>query len=507
MNRLATLFRFLAKAIPPALIGGLSVFAFAPFDVWPLLLVSLTLLFGLIDVAKRPRQAALIGWSWGFGYFASTIHWIYISLHTYGDMPAVLAVLAVMGLAGFLGLYPALIGWCAKRLAGQSRAALLLAALPAAWLIGEWLRGWLLTGFPWAAIGYSQIPDGPLAGFAPLLGIYGVSGILAWFAGVAGWLMGRSLARRDLWAVAAVCLICVAGWGLKQVSWTQPSGQPIKVALLQGAIPQNRKWGMDDLIYNLRVYYQLVHEARADLIVLPETAFPIFLHEVPADYLDTLLTLADKQHAALIAGAPRLDAKSQRYYNGAVLLTDPARPANYKAHLVPFGEYVPLRPLFAWVYDDLLHMPLADFTPGAAVQKPLHVRDQRIAANICYEDVFGEEILPNARQATILLNLSNLAWFDGSVALAQHGQISQARAIETGRPMLRATNSGTTAAIDPHGHYLARLPERKLGILDATVQGQTGETPYMRVGNLLAVVLGALGLFAAYRLRRHSESC
>ncbi|GLR13876.1 apolipoprotein N-acyltransferase [Chitinimonas prasina] len=505
MSRLTTAARLLGRALPPALIGGIAVFGFAPFSFWPLLPLSLALLFGLIDVAPTPRRAAYIGWAWGLGYFTGTIHWIFISLHTYGGMPAPLAALAVLLLAAFLALYPALTAWAGKRLAGQSRAALLLCLLPALWLLAEWLRGWVFTGFPWAAVGYSQIPDGPLAGYAPLIGIYGVSGLIALVGGIAAWLMGRRFDRVDGLALAGVLLLGGLGYGLKQVAWTEPSGKPLKVALLQGAIPQNRKWGAEDLAYNLDTYYQLVGKAKADLIVMPETAFPIFLHDMDGyfpEVLDGMLAHVASQQAALIGGVPRLDVRSQRYYNGAVLLSDPERPANYKAHLVPFGEYVPMRPLLAWVYDNLLNMPLADFSSGGPQQAPLKVRDQRIAAHICYEDVFGEELLPNARQATILLNLSNLAWFDGSVALAQHGQISQARALETGRPMLRATNSGTTAAITPDGHYQARLPERIEGTLYAMVQGMQGNTPYLLWGNTAALLLAALGLGMGWWWRR-----
>ncbi|HEY9100496.1 apolipoprotein N-acyltransferase [Chitinimonas sp.] len=507
MSRVRAATRLLAGLLPPFLIGAAAVFGFAPYGVWPLLLLSLALLFGLVDVAATPRKAAVIAWAWGLGYFTGTIHWIYISLHTYGGMPALLAGLAVLGLAAFLGLYPAVVAWGARRWAGTVRAALLLVALPACWLLGEWLRGWLFTGFPWASVGYSQVPSGPLAGYVPILGIYGVGGLLALLAGMLAWLVGRPLDRAAALVLGAGLLLCLVGYPLGQIEWTQASGKPLKVALLQGAIPQNRKWGMEDLLYNLDTYYRLVRDAKAELIVLPETAFPIFLHDMDQyypDYLAAMLAMAKKQDAALIAGAPRLDAQSQRYYNGAVLLSDPRRPANYKAHLVPFGEFVPMRPLVAWIYDNILQMPLADFSSGGPVQTPLNVRDQRIAANICYEDVFGEELLPNARQATLLLNLSNLAWFDGSAALAQHGQISQARAMETGRPMLRATNSGTTAAIDAHGRYLAKLPERVEGVLYATVQGRTGETPYLRWGNVAALILAGAGLvLARWMARRH----
>jgi apolipoprotein N-acyltransferase len=228
----------------------------------------------------------------------------------------------------------------------------------------------------------------------------------------------------------------------------------------------------------------------------------MFLQDLPQDYLGDLIEMSNQKHAALIIGAPREDAKTKRYYNGAILLTDPQRASNYKAHLVPFGEYVPLHPLFGWVYDDLLHIPYNDFTPGANTQTPLVVRDQRIAANICYEDIFGEELIPNARNATILLNMSNLAWFDGSVALAQHGQIAQTRAIELGRPVLLATNSGTTALVNTDGRYQGTLPEGVQGILNVTVQGYEGTTPYMLWGNWLVIGLAVVGLIGGVLMRR-----
>ncbi|MBV8466035.1 MAG: apolipoprotein N-acyltransferase [Burkholderiales bacterium] len=497
--------RALARMVPSALLGAVTLFAFAPFGLWPILPVSLALAFGMIEVAPSQRRAVAQGWAWGFGFFLANVHWIYIALHTFGDLPAPLAVLAVAALAAFLALYPALATWAARRLSGESRAALLLCALPACWMLSEWLRGWVFTGFPWAAIGYSQIPGGPLAGFAPVLGIYGVGGMLAALSGFLAWLMGRHLDRRTAYGFALAAAVCIGGVVLQRVQWTRPAGKPLKVALLQGAIPQNRKWGYEDLRYNLQVYYDQVHQADADLIVTPETAFPIFLHEVPADYLDDLIADANQKHAALIIGAPTLNAKSKNYYNGAVLVTDPKRPANYKSHLVPFGEYVPLHPIFGWVYENLLHIPYNDFTPGGQTQAPLPVRDQRVAADICYEDIFGEELIGNASHATILLNMSNLAWFDGSVALAQHGQIAQARALELGRPALLATNSGTTAIVAPNGRYQATLPERMPAILTGTVQGYDGNTPYMVWSNWAAVIL-ALGVLAgSVQLRRRDR--
>jgi apolipoprotein N-acyltransferase len=507
--------------LPPALLGGITLFAFAPFSYWSLALISLALAFAMVGMADSPRRAASLAWSYGLGYFIAATHWIYISLHDYGGLPAPAAVLAVLALAAFLALYPALAAWAATRLAGGRRHRLLLLTLPACWLISEWLRGWVLTGFPWEAIGYSQIPDGPLAAYAPVLGIYGVGGMVAWLAGAAAWLLGRRPTQRDIAVAALAAVLLLGGWALRAVQWTHPVGQPLRVALLQGAIPQNQKWGWDDLLFNIRTYYQLLHRAEGDLIVMPETAFPIFLQEGPGYYLDpaagkaaerrfptldqgvldAMLTEATSKHAALISGVPRFSRDGLHYLNGAVLLSDPARPGNYKSHLVPFGEYVPVRWAIGWIYN-ILQMPLDDFTPDQPDQPPLRVADQRIAANICYEDIFGEELLPGARQATILLNLSNLAWFDGSVALAQHGQIAQARSLETGRPAMLATNTGTTAIVGPNGQYLARLPERRALVLQARVQGYAGTTPYMYWGNLPALLLALFLVAMAGFLRR-----
>ncbi|WP_374347835.1 apolipoprotein N-acyltransferase [Chitinimonas sp.] len=517
MRRLERFASWLMVILPPALLGAMTLFAFAPFALWPLALVSLTLFFGLVDTASDSRRAALVGWGYGIGYFAAATHWIYISLHDFGGLPAVVSVLVLTLLAAFLALYPALAAWGARRLAGRQRAALLLLALPCCWLLTEWLRGWLLTGFPWSSIGYTQIPDGPLAGFAPVVGIYGVGGLLAWLAGALAWLVGRRVDRGSALAMLAGTVIVSGGLLLRPISWTAPKGNPLRVALLQGGIPQNQKWGNDDLVFNLRTYAALLKEAQGDLLLMPETALPIFLHEAPGyftdpelgrqaearypvlpdDYLEHLIGMARAKGAALISGAPRFTRDGRHYLNGAVLLTGAGWPSYYKSHLVPFGEYVPLRGLIGGLYA-YFDMPLDDFSAGAPVQPPLRVRDQRIATNICYEDIFGEELLANAANATILFNLSNLAWFDGSVALAQHGQIAQARSLETGRPSLLVTKTGTTAVVDPRGHYQAKLPERVQAVLSASVQGYDGTTPYMRLGNWPAVLLGALGAVFAF---------
>lgn len=443
----------------------------------------------------------LFGLVYGTAYFLGTVHWLYIALHTFGGMPAILAAIAILGLTTFLGLYPALAAGAAYRLcASRQRGLALWLILPAVWALMEWVRGWLFTGFPWAVSGYSQIPDAPLAGFAPLIGVYGIGWLLAITAGGLVWLLQDwqqfGVKRRQAVAIGGVLVTWVGGVALVDIAWTQPVGQPIKVNLLQGNIAQDMKWEADALVPTLRTYYRMVEAADhdADLIVLPETAFPLFLHEIPAEYIASLEAAARSKNAGLLIGLPLLDTKRNDYYNAAVLLSDPKRPSYAKSHLVPFGEYVPLKPIFGWAYTTILKMPLAGFTPGGQRQAPMQIKGQRIAPHICYEDLFGEELLDNARDANILLNLSNLAWYDPSIALAQHGQIAQTRALETGRTILRSTNSGTTAIINPRGHYLARLPERVEGNLSGMAQGYAGVTPYMRWGNTLFLLLSCLAL-------------
>lgn len=488
-------------------LAGSTVFlAFAPFAWWWVAPLSLAVLFHLQSQADTGRAAASLGWAYGLGYFLATIHWIYIALHRFGGMPSVLAASSVLLLAAFLALYPALAAAAAWRLSRGCRPALLWLALPGCWALSEWVRSWLFTGFPWASIGYSQIPEGPLAAYAPLLGIYGVGWLLAISSAalcqLALFWRTRMLKPRLLGGM--LCMLALWGLGpwLSHTRWTHPDGPPLQVSLLQGGIAQDQKWDEATLLATLSAYQALVAQAEGDLVVLPETALPLFLHEIPPDYLDKLRTLLQRKSASLIMGVPRVDDNGRDYHNAAIVLDHPPPNSYQKSHLVPFGEFIPFKVLLGWVYTNVLHMPLADFSAGPASQPPLRIKGQTIAVNICYEDIFGEELLPGARQAGLLLNLSNLAWFDGSIALAQHGQIAQARALETGRTVLRATNSGTTAIIAPNGQYLARLPEGRPGVLTGTAQGYAGETPYMRWGNGAFLLLSGLALTLAWQAGR-----
>ncbi|MDP1956895.1 MAG: apolipoprotein N-acyltransferase, partial [Rhodocyclaceae bacterium] len=374
------------------------------------------------------------------------------------------------------------------------RNALLFAGL---WMLAEWLRGVLLTGFPWLALGYSQTPPSPLAGFAPVLGSYGI-GLLAALIAAA---LAFGLRRRGAWLL--ILALFGSGALLRGMDWTQPVGAPVSVSLLQGNIPQSLKWTPERLPLSIETYTRLALENPAALTVLPETALPLFFHEVPREVLQALT-----QHGDVLVGMA-VRHREGGYVNGAIAIQKDAVPpaptlqSYAKQHLVPFGEYVP--PGFAWFFG-LVNIPMSDFSAGPARQAPLAIAGQQIAANICYEDLFGEEIIRSLPAATLLINLSNTAWFGDSLAQPQHLQIARLRALETGRMMLRATNTGITAAIAPDGRVLAALPAFTAGALQIEAQGFTGLTPYSRWGNALALLLAICAclpaLIQAYRQRR-----
>ena len=490
--------------------GALHVFAFAPFDIWPLQIAVLMLLFFLLQSSPSVKAHALTGLAFGFGWYAFGVSWLFISMHRFGGMPGWLAALAVAALAlllgAFIALTMALAAWLRARFY-LSKSVMLLLVLPVMLALADWLRGWVFTGFPWIVTGYAHT-DSPLAGFAPVLGVYGLGWLAALIAGALSLalLQQRTQQRRRLSLhLLLPVIVLLAGSGLNTIAWTVPSGAPISVRLLQGNVPQDMKFDIDRINDTLALYHDLMLADPADLIVTPETAIPLLSRFLPNDYLPRLQAYASGSGSHLALGIPMSDSP-ENYANSMIGLTPTATPYRYdKHHLVPFGEFIP--PGFRW-FVNLMHIPLGDFTRGAAVQVPLQVRDQRVLPNICYEDLFGEQIAAQLRTdapATILLNLSNIAWFGDSIALPQHLQISRMRARETGRPMLRATNTGTTAVIDAHGVVTTQLKPYTRAALNATVQGYQGMTPYTLFGNALMLCIGGLILVAAVFLRRETR--
>ncbi|MCP5268130.1 MAG: apolipoprotein N-acyltransferase [Zoogloeaceae bacterium] len=473
------------------LLGAGSVFSFAPFDLFPLAWLTLAGLFWLLGSVSRARAAAAIGFAFGLGWFGLGTSWVYVSLSMFGGLPPPIAAVATVLFCAVLALYPAAAaGLYVRWRQGKANAvtdALLFAAL---WVLAEWVRGWLFTGFPWLALGYSQTSPSPLAGYAPLTGVLGVSFASACLAALL-----VSFARtRSLRALGLAVALLAAGQGLAGIAWTQPFGAPIKVALLQGNVPQDLKWRPEKLSDSLRIYGALMREHPATLTVLPETAIPTFLSQLPRPYLESLLEHAQAQQGDVLFGIAAGDGEN--YANAAVSIGHSPTQLYYKSHLVPFGEFVP--PGFGW-FLDMMQIPMSSFTPGPDRQPPMEIAGQKIAINICYEDVFGGEIIRALPQATILVNLSNTAWFGDSLAQPQHLQIARMRALETGRPMLRATNTGMTAVVGADGKVQAVLPPFTRDALVAEVQGFAGSTPYVRWGNW-AIIAAMLLLLAGVRL-------
>jgi len=488
--------RPLVRTALSALLGVAHALAFAPFQLPWLQWLALAGLFALALPIARPRDAALAGFAFGLGWFGLGVSWVYVSMHVYGEMPALLAAAATAAFCAFLALYPALALWLGTRLAtGTTRRALL--ALPAAWAGAEWLRGVLLTGFPWLASGYAH-SDGPLAGYAPVAGVLGTTLVAALIAGSLASMLRLRSTRALVPAMFAVALL-VGGQALRAIEWTQPEGKPLRVRLLQGNVPQNLKFADGGMKLSEDAYLPLLRNpAQVDLVVLPESVLPLPLSYLPMATTDALAEVA-RHGVGLIFGI-FIEEPRGLYYNSAVGLSPDGRPLQRysKHHLVPFGEFIPWG--FRW-FVDLMNMPIGDQQQGSEYQPPMQLGGQRIAVNICYEDLFGTEIRQAwrdpAQSPTLLLNLSNLGWFDNSLALPQHLQISRLRALETGRPVLRATNTGATAVIDARGEVIAALPYLTRGVLTAEVQGRSGSTPYLRFGDAPALGAIVLGLVTA----------
>ena len=474
--------------------GILTVAGFAPFNLYPLSILGLTLLFWQWHAATSARAAFLSSFVFGLGFFGTGVSWIYISLHQYGGMATSLAGLATLLFCALLALFPASAGALFVHLRQRKGALLWLA--PALWMLQEWGRGWIFTGFPWLAIGYAHVPHGPLAAYAPVIGVYGLSYLSALLASLIVWSFIQRRSRTSLLGgLGGIALILMVGYGLHRQTWTTPTGHNSSVALVQGNIAQEMKWQPEKTAATLALYARLVASHPAQLIVLPETALPVFQDELPEAYRAGLVQIGRQNGGDILAGLPTGSLRSA-YYNSVLSFGTAPTQAYHKFHLVPFGEYIPLKSMWGWVIE-ILHIPLSDFARGSTIQRPLQVGGQSVAMNICYEDVFGEEIIRQLPAASVLVNASNIAWFGDSLALWQHAQISQMRALETGRMMLRATNTGLTALIDAKGEMLAHLPPFTTGVLQGTVIGYTGSTPYVRWGNWPVLVIGWLSLALA----------
>ena len=484
----------------PLAAGGACVLGFAPFYAWPVPIVALAVLFHVWSRSGTPRQAALSGFAFGLGYFLAGVSWVFVSLHEFGSMPAALAALATFLFCAFLSIYFAVPGWISARWGSSPGTRLVLAA--AATALAEWVRGWLFTGFPWLNLGTSQVPAGPLAGYAPYLGAYGASlAVAAAAAMMAALFSTRAWSRGRGFMAAGLALLFIGGALIREVEWSRPAGAPVTVALVQGNVAQQLKWRDEMRVRIFEDYRAMIVAARARIVVIPETALPAFLDQLPPEYLDGLREHARATGKEILLGTVERNARGGEtdYFNSLVSLTAPGMPSYRKRHLVPFGEFIPAG--FEWILA-VLRIPMSDFARGGAAQPPLVAAGIPLGVAICYEDIFGEEVIDALPAAQLLVNVSNDAWFGKSFAADQHLQASQMRALETGRWVVRSTNTGASAAIDPRGRVVSRLPAFTAGTLVETVEPRTGMTPYARLGNSPAVLLAvALGLLVLLRRR------
>lgn len=485
-----------------AICSGLVLpLAFAPTDWWPVAIAVLAILYALIQ-NSTPSQALLTGWLFGLGYFGIGVHWIYFSLHLFGAAIAPLAALLTLVFILVMTIFPALCTYCWAKFKRPDRAILNALLFAALWVALELLRGKLMNGFPWILIGYSQT-IGPLADLARFVGVYGLSFIVVMVSCLLVVILFNSTRRIHAYVLVALVLFCA--FSLRTISFSQPVGEPLNVRLVQANIAQEMKFSQERLRNSIDLYTRLSHEPgldTIDLVVWPETAIPTYYHYIE-ETLEPFVADMDERQIDVLSGVFQKDDEGEVY--NAVRQLGGDRGIYRKRHLVPFGEYMPLRSLldFAARYIDI---PMSDLSADTRPHVPLTLQGTSIGVSICYEDVYGEEMRALLPAAQVLVNVSNDAWFGDSAAPHQHEQKARMRALEFERPLVRVTNTGVSSAMDYRGRIEGRIAHDTMGILDVAIQPRTGTTPYARTGNwpifLFCVMILAIVLWSRH-LNRH----
>ncbi|WP_372614789.1 apolipoprotein N-acyltransferase [Halomonas sp.] len=468
--------------------GAITTLTASPFELWWLGPVAIGLVYQDIH-ALTPSQAALRGWCYGIGLFGSGASWVYVSIHDYGYTGVLLALFLTALFVTGLALFYALTLWGYRRFCGPRLAFLTFAG---AWVIGEWLRTWLFTGFPWLLLGTAHV-DSPLAGWAPVGGVYLLS-LITVLTGT----LGVAFLHRRWWAMVPIVVLWLAPQGLPS-QWTSPSGEPVRLALLQGNLPQLIKWTPEGQRVAVNTYSELTRDLPddIDLIIWPEAALPMF-----EDQAGPILARVQSNlppDTALLTGILQREQEGL-YYNSVIGLGN-VEGEYRKAHLVPFGEYLPLEPLLKGTLA-FFDLPMPAMTPGPKNQAPIQAAGLSIGNAICYEIIYADLVADRARHAELLLTVSNDTWFGASIGPLQHLQMARLRALENGRFVARATSNGVTAIIDPLGRITDVAPQFETTRITGDVMAMSGLTPFTRTGSWPTWLLAGLLVIPGLRLWR-----
>ncbi len=514
----------LIKLIFAAIAGIALTFSFAPFNFYPLAFFSVAAL-AYLWMQETPKQAFFTGLFYGIGFYGSSTYWIYICIHYFGNAPIIIAAIVTVLFVVFLAfLFFALLGAGTSYLLQKSqqkpnkntgerqatpplplreRAGVrgLLFIFPACWVLGEFWRTYILTGFPWLLLGYSQMST-PLRNLAPIVGVYGLSFITALISCIFLALANKTTSTKIKYTgIILMALIFTVAFSLNSVQWTKPSRAPITVSLIQGNIDQNHKWDLQYLISILETYTNLSKmQWHSNLIIWPEAAVPTFPEELP-EFLNALNEKAKANHSSLLFGIPLQNTITKQYYNGMMVLGD-SQGIYEKEHLVPFGEYLPLKFLFAWFYH-YFQVPMSSAEPGPRYQVPLQIDSMKIAPFICYEIIYPWRVLRDTIGRQFLVTISDDSWYGDSIALPQHQQMAQMRALETGRYLLLAANTGITAIINPKGEVNKIAPINRGYVLTGEITPMEGNTPLMFWQYYPILALAFLSILAGFLRPMH----